>query len=82
MEKKLAAGKKLANNKSPGLNNIPPDNFKALSYQNIDTPHSYLNPYWQEKADFIKWHKGQIVPVPKSELMTSRKSQLDNGKIG
>ena len=62
----LAAVKKLANDKSPGLNNVPPGTFKALSHQNLDTLYSYLNAYWREEVDFTKWHEGQIVSIPKS----------------
>ena len=43
LKKLLSAVKKLANDKLPGLNNVPPDAFKALSHQNLNTLHSYLN---------------------------------------
>ena len=48
----LAAVEKLANVKSPGLNHVPPDAFKALSHQNLGTLHSYLKACWCEEVDF------------------------------
>ena len=57
---------KLANGKSPGLNDVPPDAFKALSNQNLDLLHNFFNAYWRGIIDFTEWHEGQVVPVPKS----------------
>eukprot|EP00592_Proboscia_alata_P015543 CAMPEP_0194400982 /NCGR_PEP_ID=MMETSP0174-20130528/127544_1 /TAXON_ID=216777 /ORGANISM="Proboscia alata, Strain PI-D3" /LENGTH=84 /DNA_ID=CAMNT_0039197615 /DNA_START=926 /DNA_END=1177 /DNA_ORIENTATION=+ len=65
-EELLTAVKKLANDKSPGLNNVPPDAFKARSLQNLDALHSFFNAYWRGEVDFTEWHGGQIVLVPKS----------------
>ena len=58
---------KFSNGKSPGLNDIPPDTFKALDNQNLLTLLGFLNSYWKEETDFDEWHEGQLVPVPKSE---------------
>ena len=58
--------KKLANNKSPDLNNVPPGAFKALSNQNLGILLKEFNSYWRNKIDFTELHKGQVVPVPKS----------------
>ena len=60
------AVRKLANGKSPGLNDVPPDAFKALSNQNLDILHTFFNAYWRGETDFTEWHEGQVVPVPKS----------------
>ena len=57
---------KLANEKSPGLNNIPPDAFKAPSNQNIDILLDLCNAYWNGDIEFDKYQKGRVVPVPKS----------------
>ena len=60
------AVRKLANDKPPGLNDVPPDAFKALSKQNLDPPHNFFNAYCRGDIDFTEWHEGQVVPVPKS----------------
>ena len=57
---------KLANGKSPGLNEIPPDAFKALSDRNVSLLHNFLNTFWNDETDFDEWHEGQVVPVSKS----------------
>ena len=57
---------KLANGKSPGLNDVPPDAFKALTVDNLKTLLDFLNSFWDDEVDFEEWHEGQMVPVPKS----------------
>ena len=57
---------KLSNGKSPGLNDVPPDAFKALDDQNLLTLMNFFNSYWIEESKFIEWHEGQLLPVPKS----------------
>ena len=57
---------KLANGKSTGLNEVPPDAFKALSEKNLSLLLNFLNAFWNKKTDFDKWHKGQMIPAPKS----------------
>ena len=57
---------KLSNRKPPGLNDAPPDTFKALDNQNLLTLLDFFNSYWLEETDSEKWHEGQLVPVPKS----------------
>ena len=57
--------RKLANGKSPSLNDVPPDAFKAISNQNLDLLHNFFNAHWRGEIDFSEWHKGQVVPVPK-----------------
>ena len=65
-EEVKVAVRKLANRKSPGPNDVPPDAFKALSNQNLDLLHNFFNAYWRGEIDFTEWHEGQVVPVPKS----------------
>ena len=36
---------KLANGKSPGLNEVPPDAFKALSERNLSLLRDFLNAF-------------------------------------
>ena len=57
---------KLANGKSPGRNDVPPDAFKALDDANLLTLFDLFNSYWNEEIDFSEWHEGLVVPVPKS----------------
>ena len=57
---------KLANGKSPGLNDVPPDAFKALTDGNLRTLLAFLNSFWDNEVDFAEWHEGQVIPVPKS----------------
>ena len=42
----------LSNGKSPGLNEVPPDAFKALDNQNLLTLLEFFNSYWKEETDF------------------------------
>ena len=70
------AVRKLANGKSPGLNDVPPDAFKALSNQNLDILHTFFNAYWREETDFTELHEGQVVPVPKSGDFSDPNCQL------
>ena len=37
---------KLSNVQSPGLNDVPPDAFKALDDQNLLTLMNFFNSYW------------------------------------
>ena len=37
---------KLANGKSPELNEVPPDAFKSLSEQNLSLLLDFLNVFW------------------------------------
>ena len=39
---------KISNGKSPGLNDVPPDAFKALDDQNLLTLMNFLNSSWIE----------------------------------
>ena len=52
-EIKLAIAK-LGNEKSPSLNDVPLDSFKALSNQNIDILLNFYNTYWKGNIDFDK----------------------------
>ena len=57
---------KLANDKATGLNKVPPNAFKSLSNANLAHLLTFFNQYREGEADFSEWHKGQLVPVPKS----------------
>ena len=57
---------KLANDKAPGLNKVPPNAFKSLSNANIAHLLTFFNQYWEGESDFSEWHEGQFVPLPKS----------------
>ena len=47
---------KLANGKSPGLNKVPPDAFKALSEKNLSPLLDFLKAFCNEETDFDEWH--------------------------
>ena len=55
---------KLANEKSPGLNGVPPNAFKAIDDANLFWLLIFYNQFWHRQADFDEWHEGQVVPVP------------------
>ena len=60
------ATNKLANDKAPGLNGVPPNNaFKALDDANLSWLLLFYNQFWHSQADFGEWHEGQVVSVPK-----------------
>ena len=54
----------LANDKSPGLNGVPHNAFKALDNANLSYILLFYNQFWHIQADFDKCHEGQVVPVP------------------
>ena len=43
---------KLSNGKAPGLNDVPPDAYKALSDGNLLSLLTFFNEYWEGKTDF------------------------------
>ena len=57
---------KMANNKAPGINKVPPNAFKSLSNANLEHLLTCFNQYWEGEADFAEWHEGQLPPVTKS----------------
>ena len=69
----MQAIRKLANDKSPGLNKFPPDAYKTLSNQNLVILYIFLTAYWQNKIDFTEWHKVRIVPAPNSSDLSDPK---------
>ena len=70
----IQAIRKIYNDKPPGLNEVPPDAYKILSNQKLDTLYSFLTAYWQKKTDFIEWHEVRVVPVPKSNDLSEPKN--------
>ena len=56
---------KLANDKAPGLNSVPPDAFKSLADANLSWLLLFYNQFWHSQAEFDEWHEGQVVTVPK-----------------
>ena len=63
---------KLANDKAPGLNGVPPNEFKALDDANLSWLLLFYNQFWHSQADFNEWHKGEVVTVPKKGNTTDR----------
>ena len=63
--------KNLSNSKSPGLNDVPTDAFKALDDQNLLTLMKLFNSYWLEESYFTECHEGQLVQVSKSRDLSN-----------
>jgi hypothetical protein len=61
-----AAINKLKNGKSPGLNGIPPEAYKAMNTETQQRVHAYVAAFFEGKADYDGWHASQCIPVPKS----------------
>ena len=57
---------KSTKDKTPVLNKVPPNTSKSLNNDNLNNLLYFFNRYWLEETDFDEWHKGQIVPLPKS----------------
>jgi hypothetical protein len=57
---------KLKNGKSPGLNGIPPEAYKAMNVTTRRRIHQYVSAFFEGDADYEGWHTSQCVPVPKS----------------
>ncbi len=60
-----AAINKLKNVKSPGLNGIPPEAFKAMNGRMRWQVHRYVADFFEGIADNEGWHQSKCVPVPK-----------------
>ncbi len=55
---------KLKNGKSPGLNGIPPEAYKAMNSCTRRRIHHYIADFFKGNADYPDWHQSQCVPVP------------------
>ena len=42
----------LTNDKSPGLNGVPPNTFKSMSEENLRHHFDFITEFWEEKVDF------------------------------
>ena len=51
---------KLANDKAPGLNKVPPNAFKSLSNANLAHLLTFFNQNWEGEADFAECHEGLV----------------------
>jgi hypothetical protein len=65
-----AAINKLKNGKSPGLNGIPPEAYKAMKTETRQLVHGYVTAFFEGDADYNGWHTSQCVPVPKSSNLS------------
>ena len=63
----------LTNDKSPGLNNVPPNAFKAMTQENLIHFFELIIEFWEDRLDFTEWHEGKVVPVPKSGDLSDTK---------
>ena len=60
--------KRISNRKAQGLNEVPPEAFKYLSHTNKNLYLKFFTAYWKGTTDFLEWHKGQVVLVPKKVI--------------
>ena len=60
------AVKDLTNKKSPGLNGVPPNAFKAISPENLKVHFNFILEFWNDNMDFEEWDPigpHSLVPV-------------------
>ena len=58
-------GGELTNDKAHGLNSVLPNAFKAMTAENLLHLFEFILELWEYRIDFVEWHEGQVVPVPK-----------------
>ena len=61
----MTAVVELTNDKAPGLNNVPPNAFKAMDEDSLLHHFNFIVKFWEDGMDYVEWHEGQVVPVPK-----------------
>ena len=61
----ICAATEFTNNKAPGINGIPPNAFKSMNEENLQHHFDFITEFWEDRVDFVEWHEGQVVPVPK-----------------
>jgi hypothetical protein len=61
---------KLKSGKSPGLNGISPEAYKAMNGTMRRRVHKYVSDFFEGKEDYKEWHQSQCVPVPKSGTLS------------
>ena len=66
----ISAIQELTNDKSPGLNGVPLNAFKSMSEENLRHHFDFITEFWEDKVNFEEWHKGQVIPVPKSVYLS------------
>jgi hypothetical protein len=49
----------LKRGKSPGLNGVPPEAFKAMNPTMRLETHGFVSDYFEGKADYEGWHKSR-----------------------
>jgi hypothetical protein len=64
-DKVNAAINKSKNGKSPGLNGIPPEAYKAMNSCTHRRIHCYVVNYFEGDVEYPGWHQSQCVPVLK-----------------
>ena len=48
----ICAIQELTNDKSPGLNGVPPNAFKFMSEENLRHHLNFITKFWEDKVDF------------------------------
>ena len=39
---------------------------KLINEENLQHHFDFITEFWEDRVDFVEWHEGQVVPVPKS----------------
>ena len=60
----------MTNDKAPRINGNPPNDFKSMSEENLRHRFDFITDFCKDKVDFKEWHEGQVVPVPKSVILS------------
>eukprot|EP00978_Attheya_sp_CCMP212_P018863 scaffold52116_cov40-Attheya_sp.AAC.1 len=62
----VRALKKMQNGKAPGENGNPPDAYKALQGEALDTLITFLTKHWvEDEVDYESWHRNMLCCLPK-----------------
>ena len=62
----ISAIHELTNDKSTGLNGVPPNAFNSISEENSRHHFNLITEFWEDKVDSEECHEGQVVPLPKN----------------
>ena len=61
----ICAIQESTNDKSTGLNIVPPNAFKYMSEEKLYHRFDFITELWEDKVNFEEWHEGKVVPIPK-----------------
>ena len=68
----MTAVVELTNDKAPGLNNVPPNDFNQMEEDSLLHHFNFIVEFWEDRMDYVEWHEGQVVPVTKIGELSNR----------